>query len=183
MIVAGLGLAAASTFAAATSTNSSGASFHQNGEFRNKWGHGMGGGMGPFAQMTDAEKTAFEAMSATEKQTYLETKRTEADARRDAHEAVVDKLLAGTALTADEEKIRQEIIAHRTEMKAKRAEMEANRAKIQTVLEKQKAGTTLTTEEQALLDSMPKMGARGGKGGPRGDMNHSNSPSTTTAAE
>lgn len=118
------------------------------------------GRMGPMAQMTDAEKTAFEAMSPTAKQSYMEKKRTEADARRDAHEVVIDKLLAGTALTADEETLRKTIITERAERKLRHAEMEANRTKIQAILEKKKAGTILTTDEQTLLDSMPKMRGR-----------------------
>ncbi len=148
-------------------------------------GEHRGGPMGgPMSQLTDAEKTALETMTNTEKQAFFEKKRTEMEAKRDAHEAVVDKLLAGTTLTADEEKIRQEIIAHRTEMKAKRAEMEANRTKIQAILEKKKSGATLTTEEQSLLDSMPKMGGRGGNGGPmRGMMNRLNSSSSTMTAQ
>ena len=67
----------------------------------------------------------------------------------DAHEVVVDKLLAGTALTADEEKIRAEIITQRAERKVQKEKMDAIRAKLA-------AGTALTTEEQALVDSMPR---------------------------
>jgi Spy/CpxP family protein refolding chaperone len=159
--IIGASLIGTSIYAATSTTVSGRLSLHQNGEYGNKGGRGMG----PMMQMTDAEKTAFEAMSATEKQAYIITKRTEAEARRDAHEVVVDKLLAGTILTAEEEKIRQEIITQRTEMKAKRLEMEANREKIQIIRDKQKAGTTLTSEEQSLLDSMPKMGGHRGMGG------------------
>ena len=72
-----------------------------------------------------------------------------------------DKLLAGTALTANEEILRKEIIADRTAAKAKRAEMKAQKDKIKAILEKKQAGTTLTSDEQALLDSMPKKGGKG----------------------
>lgn len=105
--------------------------------------------------LTDAEKTALESMSLTEKQAFFEKKRTEMEAKRDAYEAVIDKLLAGTALTSEEEAIRQEIVKHRAERKAHRATMETIRTKLQ-------AGTALTAEEQAIVDSMPKHG-KGGK--------------------
>lgn len=117
------------------------------------------------SQMTDAEKTAFEAMSDADKKTYMEKKHAEMEAKRDAQEAVIDKPLAGTALTADEETLRQTIITERTAMKAKRAEMKAQMEKLKAILDKKSAGTTLTAEEQTLLNSMPKMGGREGKGG------------------
>ncbi len=107
-------------------------------------------------ELTDAEKTTLNTMSDSEKQAFFEKKITEMKAKRDAHEALIDKLLAGTTLTSEEETLRQEIIKERTEMKAKREEMEANRTKVQAILEKQKAGTTLTSDEQALLNTMPK---------------------------
>jgi hypothetical protein len=111
-------------------------------------------------KLTTEEKTAFEAMSDTEKQTFLEKKHTEMEAKRTAHETVIEKLLAGTTLTASEETLRQEIITERATMKANRAEMEANRTKIEAIMKKKAAGTTLTTDEQTLLDSMPKMGGK-----------------------
>ena len=122
----------------------------------------MGGMM---TELTDAEKTALSSMSDSEKQAFFEKKRAEMEAKRDAHEAVIDKLLAGTALTTDEETVRQEIIKDRADMKAKRAEMDANRTKMEAIIAKQKSGTTLTSDEQALLDSMPKMEGHRGRGG------------------
>lgn len=158
-LIAGLSLAAASTFAAtgtSTTTASDGSVSTVTKMTRGGGFGGMGGhGMGPMMEMTDAEKTAFEAMSDTEKQTYIETKRAEMEAKRDARESVIDKLLSGTPLTAEEEKIRQEIITERAAMKVKRAEMEAKREQIQAILAKKEAGTTLTSDEQTLLDSMP----------------------------
>jgi Spy/CpxP family protein refolding chaperone len=148
LIVAGLSVAVASTFAATgTETPSSSAPKQVQGfGFGGMGGH-RGGHM--LSELTDAEKTTLESMSATEKQAFFEKKRAEMEAKHDAREAVVDKLLAGTALTADEEVIRQAIIKERAERKAERAKMEAIRSKLQ-------AGTTLTTEEQALVDSMPR---------------------------
>lgn len=109
--------------------------------------------MGPMTEMTDAEKTAFAAMSDTEKKAYMEKKHTDMKVKRDAREAVIDKLLAGTALTADEETLRQTIITERTERKAQKEKMDAIRTKIQ-------AGAALNPDEQATLDSMPKMGKK-----------------------
>ncbi|NDK08545.1 hypothetical protein EOM39_04870 [Candidatus Gracilibacteria bacterium] len=115
-----------------------------------------GGKMGErgfgFAQLTDAEKTALESMSDTEKQEFFEKKREEQKAKMEAHENVIDKVLAGSTLTAEEETIKQEIITQRTERKTKIAEMEAKIAEIKPILEKKKAGTTLTADEQTKLD-------------------------------
>jgi hypothetical protein len=85
-------------------------------------------------QLTDAEKTSLESMSDTEKKAFFDKKRLEAEAKKDARETVIDKLLAGTALSSDEETIRAEIIKERSEMKAKKAEFKA----IKTLLEKKK---------------------------------------------
>lgn len=180
LAVVGVSLIWSSIYAATASTSSiSSTSLHQMEGSGHK---GWRGGMGPMAQMTDAEKTAFEAMSATEKQTYMEKKRTEMEAKRDAHEVVIDKLLAGTALTADEETLRKTIITERAERKVKQAEMEANRTKIQAILAKKKAGTSLTADEQTLLDSMPKMGRHGGMKGMMGGGNRQAPASNTSTS-
>lgn len=103
-------------------------------------------------ELTDAEKTALESMTDTEKQEFFEKKREEQKAKMEAHENVIDKLLAWLTLTAEEETIKQEIIKERAERKTKIAEMEAKIAEIKPILEKKKAWTTLTAEEQAKLD-------------------------------
>jgi|JI10StandDraft_1071094.scaffolds.fasta_scaffold71141_3 Spy/CpxP family protein refolding chaperone len=177
VLIAGLTLAVATTFAATgNNTNTSGTVTNTNTSEMRWFGMGghRGGLMGgPMSQLTDAEKTALASMTNTEKQAFFEKKRTEMEAKRDAHEVVVDKLLAGTALTADEEKIRAEIITQRAERKVQKEKMDAIRAKLA-------AGTTLTTEEQALVDSMPRWG-HGGKGGKmRGGM-HKTQTNTTVA--
>lgn len=100
-------------------------------------------------------------MTDAQKKEFFDKKRAEMEAQHDAHEAVIDKLLAGQTLTTEEEALRQTIIKNRAEMKAKRAEMEAQRAKIETIRQKQQSGQTLTSEEQQLLDSMPQRGKRG----------------------
>lgn len=119
---------------------------------------GMGGPM--MDNLTDAEKTAFSAMSDADKRTFLEKKRTEFEAKIEARDTVIDKLLAGTSLTTEEETLRKDIITERIAMKAKHTEMKAEMEKIKVILDKKQAGTALTTEEQALLDSMPKMSER-----------------------
>jgi Tfp pilus assembly protein FimV len=74
-------------------------------------------------------------------------------AKMEAHENVIDKVLAWSTLTSEEETIKQEIIKQRAEMKTKRVEMEAKIAEVKTILEKKKAWTTLTSDEQAKLDA------------------------------
>ena len=111
---------------------------------------GIGGHRGGMMDsLTEAEMTALSSMTVTERQAFFEKKRTEMEATRKAHETVIDKLLAGTTLTAEEETIRAEIIKNRAERTAQREKMDTIRTKLQ-------AGTTLTAEEQTLLDSMPK---------------------------
>lgn len=148
----------ASSFAASGMNSNTASTTQKMGKMfgQGEGNRGMGGPM--FEKLTETEQTALESMSDTEKKAFFEKKRAEMEAKRDAHEAVIDKLLAGTALMADEEKIRQEIISKRAEMKKERAEMEAKRKEIEAILAKKQAGTTLTSDEQALLDSMPKMG-------------------------
>ena len=105
-----------------------------------------------FAELTDAEKTALESMTDTEKQEFFEKKREEQKAKMESHENVIDKLLAWSTLTSEEETIKQEIITQRAERKLKQAEMEAKMAEIKPILEKKKAWTTLTSDEQTKLD-------------------------------
>lgn len=112
------------------------------------------GGMGFFmgANLTDAEKTALESMTDAEKKTFFETKMTEQKAKMDAHENVIDKLLAWVSLTSEEETLRQEIIKERSERKTKIAEMEAKMEEIKPILEKKRNWETLTADEQKKLD-------------------------------
>jgi hypothetical protein len=43
--------------------------------------------------LTDEEKTKLESMTDEEKKAFFETKRTELEAKQEAKEAVIDKLL------------------------------------------------------------------------------------------
>ena len=71
-------------------------------------------------ELTTEEKTALESMTDAEKKAFFESKQTEAKVKMETRESVIDKLLAGTTLTSEEETIRQEIIKERAEMKAKK---------------------------------------------------------------
>lgn len=117
---------------------------------------------GPMIQLTDAEKTSLKSMSDTEKKAFFDKKRLEAEAKKDARKTVIDKLLAGTALSSDEETVRAEIIKERAEMKAKKAEFDA----IKTLLEKKKNWETLTADEEAKITAFeankPKHSEKGG---------------------
>lgn len=103
--------------------------------------------------LTDAEKTALTTMTDTEKQAFFEKKREENKVKRDAHENVIDKVLAGKTLTSDEETTKQEIIKERADKKAQKVQMEAKMTEIKPILDKKKAWTTLTADEQAKLDA------------------------------
>lgn len=99
--------------------------------------------------LTDAEKTALESMTDTEKQAFFDKKRTENEAKMEARDAVIDKLLDWTVLTDADKVIVEEIKKDRAEAKAQKAEMK----EIRTLMEKQKAWTTLTSDEQAKIDA------------------------------
>ncbi len=86
----------------------------------------MGAWFSPMTQLTDAEKTALANMTSDQKKAFFDAKITEVKAKAEAKETVIDKLLAGTALTADEEILRQEIIKDRAAMKAQKTAMDAN---------------------------------------------------------
>lgn len=84
------------------------------------------------------------------------SKMTENKAKAEAKETVIDKLLAGTALNADEEVIRTEMIKERAKMKARKVEMETKMIEIKTIMEKKKSWAELSSEEQAKIDAMKK---------------------------
>lgn len=117
--------------------------------------HHIKGRMHEMKNLTDAEKTALKTMTDTQKKEFFEKKRAEMEAKMTAENTVIDKLLAGQTLTAEEEALRKTIITERaqrkTEMETRKAEME----KIKTILDKKKTGTPLTAEETTLLESMP----------------------------
>jgi len=100
-----------------------------------------------FINLTDEEKNKLASMTQEEKQTFFETKMEENSKKMELRETVIDKLLSGASLTADEEKIRQDIIKERADRKAE----QEKKAKIKNILEKNSNGETLTDEEKQLL--------------------------------
>jgi hypothetical protein len=122
----------------------------------------MGGRM--MSDLTPTEQTALTTMTPAQKRDFFDQKHTEMQARRDARESIIDKLLAGTTLTPDEDILRKTIITERAARVVKEMEMKAKMTEMKAIFDKKKAGTALTADEQKLLDSMPKMGGhRGGK--------------------
>ena len=71
-------------------------------------------------ELTTEEKTKLESMTDEEKKAFFEAKRTEAEAKMTAREAVIDKLLNGETLTDSEKAIVTEIKKDRAEAKAKK---------------------------------------------------------------
>jgi hypothetical protein len=75
-------------------------------------------------------------------------------AERQAHEAVIDKLIDWEALTAEEEIVRQEIKEKRAERKVLFAEKEAKMAEIKAIIDKKKNWVDLTDEEITKLKEL-----------------------------
>jgi hypothetical protein len=139
-----------------------------NGEKRWKWNFRW-----PELQLTESEKIALESMTDTQKQAFFDNKRTQQEAKMDAKENVIDKVLNGETLNDAEklilEDIKKERAARKLERQTRKAEMET----IEPLLDKKRAGTTLTTDEQAKLDAFEASHSRGEKGAHRWpDGNH-----------
>lgn len=131
-------------------------------------------GKGGKNSLTDEEKTAIEAMSDTERQEFMSAKKEEMTAKREAQEAVIDALLAGDTLSADQEAVKQEIINERAERKTAMAEKQAQMEILKPIMEKKRAGEELTADEEAQLEEAGgrwgKMwGGRGNKWGMNGE--------------
>lgn len=77
--------------------------------------------------LTAEEKNTLASMTESQKREFFEKKRAEKKAKQTAQENVIDKLLAGETLTAEEEKIRQEMITERNARAEKKAEMKAKK--------------------------------------------------------
>lgn len=99
-------------------------------------------------ELTTDEKTSLESMTDTQKKEFFDKKRTENEAKFDAREAVIDKLLSWETLTDWDKIIVQEIKTQRAAEKVKRTEMK----EIRTLMDKQKNGETLTTDEQTKIN-------------------------------
>ncbi len=130
--------------------------------------------------LTDEEKTTLESMNDEEKKVFFETKKAERETEREskkverqAHENVIDKLLAWKNLTSEEETLRSEIIEKRAERKVQREVKNAEMEEIKSIMKKKKSWEDLTDEEQVKLDEMKsnskKWGNKGNKGWKRGN--------------
>lgn len=152
-----------------------------NGEHEWRWGRWMRGGemWWTMTKLTDEEKTKLKSMTDAEKKAFFEQKRTEAEAKMEAREAVMDKLIAWETLSTDAEKaIQKEIIAERAAQKTARAEMKTKQAaeqksreEIKAIIAKKAAWTALTTDETNKLveyftSKADKMGDRDWDRGP-----------------
>lgn len=93
------------------------------------------------------QKGKFDRVELTDEQkAEMLEKKAEMQAQKQAHEELIDALLAGETLTADQETLRAEMIE-------KRLEMEEKKEEIKSLLEKVEAGETLSDEEQTTLDT------------------------------
>jgi len=103
-----------------------------------------------FNHLTDEEIIALASMTDDEKKAFFDAKKTEMKAEMEAHKAVIDKLILGETLTADEEAMRLEILAH--------FEDENNTHSMRRdggdIIAKLLAGDELTEEEQTELADM-----------------------------
>lgn len=112
------------SYSFADDTTTSTGSVKSETTFKTRWmGERRGGWFGHLENLTDAEKTALTSMTDEQKKAFFETKKTQMEAIRTARENVIDKLLAWTTLTQEEENIRAEIITQRAEMKVEMEEM------------------------------------------------------------
>jgi len=98
--------------------------------------------------LTDDERLALESMSNEQKQAFFAEKKAEMTAQKEAGKAVVDKLINGESLTADEEATRLELLAKIEERSGSHSKPGAE------VIAKVLAGDELTDEDQATLAEM-----------------------------
>jgi Spy/CpxP family protein refolding chaperone len=168
--LATIGLFAATTFAATSTAPSTGtntmASMWSKMIHGWWWGHGKSHvweqkGRLMMSDLTPTEQTALTSMTDIQKRDFFEKKHTEMEAKRDARESIIDKLLAGTTLTPDEEVLRKTIITERAAHVVKEIEVRAKMTEMKAIFDKKKSGTALTADEQKLLDSIQKMGVHG----------------------
>lgn len=114
--------------------------------------------------LTAEEKTALESMTTEEKTAFYAKKRavrkSEMEARkaeREAHEAVIDRLLNWEKLTTDEQAILEQIKIKRAERKALSIANEVKMQEMQTIMDKKMNWWTLTEDEKAKLEELRGM--------------------------
>lgn len=121
------------------------------GVFKEKRGFEGFGKRAGFAQLTQEEKTALASMTDEEKQAFFEAKKLEMEAQRAEHKNVIDKLIAGQTLTADEEATRLEML---TKIEDKTANMDHPAREGTDIIKKLLAGDELSTDELTKLAEM-----------------------------
>jgi hypothetical protein len=116
-----------------------------------KWakfgGKRKGGG-----NLTDEEKTALESMSDEEKQAFFDAKKEEMKIKKEAHKSVIDKLINGESLTAEQEAIRLEMLAKMEDMDWNHRGKGHREGK--EIISKILAGDELRAEEETQLVEM-----------------------------
>ena len=153
-------LGIASTGFAGISAASSGSTLTQTkseiqqrfGGQKEKRGYDGYGKRAGFGHLTEDEKASLESMTDTEKQAFFAAKKSEMEAQKIAHKAVIDALIAGQSLTADQE-------AMRLEMLAKMQDDSHPRRDGGDIIEKLLAGDALTDAEQTELVKMQELRA------------------------
>lgn len=102
--------------------------------------------------LTDEEKTALESMNDEDKKAFFETKKAEAKEKKEASKAIIEKIIAWTTLTSDEEVTRLEIVA-KMETKEQKSERKSKRSN-SDIFKKVINLETLTDEEKETLLEM-----------------------------
>lgn len=106
-------------------------------------GHGKRSG---FKMLTDEEKAELESMSDEERQAFFEAKKEEMKAKKQAAKTLIDTLIAGGALTSEQETLRAEMLEKIAEHGGKRDNA--------PVIEKLLKGEQLTDEDRAVIEEM-----------------------------
>ena len=103
--------------------------------------------------LTDDEKTALESMSDDAKKTFFDAKKAEKTAQKQANKSVIDSLIAGETLSADQETTKATMIAKIAERSATGNDMKLKRGGSE-VISKLLNGETLSDEDSAELATM-----------------------------
>ncbi len=130
-----------------------------------KWFDGFGKRAG-FNELTQEEITALESMTDEEKRVFFAEKKAEKIAQKDAEKAVIDALIAGQTLSADQEALRLEMLARFDEDVAAKRDWAV-------IIEKILAGDELSADELVTLEEMQEKHAeRQAKRAARGHRVH-----------
>jgi len=146
-----------------------------------KWAKFGNNGPRGMHAISDEDKTLIESMSDDEKKSYFESKKEEAKIEIELKESVIDNLLAGNTLTAEQEEVRAEMVTERAEqkekkleMKEKMEEMKAKMEEVKIIMEKKQAGEELTQEEEETLTSLKSQNKGKMRGSEKGEQMNKN---------